>query len=98
MAKLTDDLEEFGSCSFIEEFFLVAVKTMRFLFSAVSAGKRRIKCKFKDITWNYENSKFVNITNLRDMVLKDITAVHAHNRKKIKRKNCCVVSEPETKE
>jgi len=51
------------------------------------------------ITLNYENSKVVNFTILRDMILKDTTPVHAHNPKKIKRKHGgVVVSQPETKE
>ena len=47
---------------------------------------------------NNENSKVVNFTTLRDIILKDTAPVHAHNPKKIKRKHVgAVVSEPETK-
>ena len=47
---------------------------------------------------NYENSKVVNYTTLRDVILKDTDSVHVHNPKKIKRKHVRVVSEHETKE
>jgi hypothetical protein len=47
---------------------------------------------------NYENSKVVNVTALRNMILEDDTSLHVHNPKKIKRKNGDVVSEPETKQ
>ena len=48
---------------------------------------------------NYENSKVVNFTALRNMILENAPPVHVHNPKKIKRKKVgVVVSEPETKE
>jgi len=48
---------------------------------------------------NYENSKVVNFTALKNMILEDAPPVHVHNPKKIKRKHGgIVVSEPETKE
>jgi hypothetical protein len=53
----------------------------------------------KGITLNYENSKFVNFTSLRKMILEDDPPVHVHNPKKIKGKHGgVVVSEPENKE
>ena len=33
--------------------------------------KRATKCKMKGITLNYENSKVVNFTTLRDMILEN---------------------------
>ena len=48
---------------------------------------------------NYENSKVVNFTALRDMILENAAPVHVHNAKKIKRKQRgVVVSEAETKD
>ena len=48
---------------------------------------------------NYENSKFVNFSSLRDVILEDAPPVHVHNPKNIKGKHGgMVVSEPETKE
>ena len=48
---------------------------------------------------NYENSKVVNFTSLKIMILEDAPPIHVHNPKKIKRKQGgIVVSEPETKE
>ena len=50
------------------------------------------------ITFNYENSKVVNFTTLRDTILKDTTPLHVYTPKKIERKHGdVVVSEPETK-
>jgi len=46
---------------------------------------------------NYENSKVVNFTTMRDMILKDTTTVLAINPK-LKRKHGGVEFESETKE
>ena len=99
LGHLTDELEEFGSGSFIEEFVSGGPKNYAFSVFCPSTGKHTTKCKVKGITLNYENSKVVNFTTLRDMILKDTTPVHVYNPKKIKRKHGgVVVSEPETKE
>jgi hypothetical protein len=53
----------------------------------------------KGINLNYENSKVVNFTVLKNVILEDAAPVHDHNPTKIKRKHDgVVVSEPETKE
>jgi hypothetical protein len=92
-------LEEFGSGSFIQEFVSGGPKNYAFSVFCPSTGKRTHKCRVKGITLNYENSKVVNFTSLRNMILKDAPPVHVHNTKKIKRKHGgLVVSEPETKE
>ena len=71
------------------------------MFSAFcpSTGKRATKCKVKGITFNYENSKAVNFTAVRNMVLQNAVPMHFYDPKKIKRiQGVVVVSEPETKE
>ena len=76
----------------------VALKTMFSVF-CLSTGKHATKCKVKGITLNYENSKVVNFTALRNLILEDAPPVHVHNPQKIKRKQVgVVVPEPETKE
>jgi hypothetical protein len=53
----------------------------------------------KGITLTFENSKAVNFTVLKKMILDDDTPVHANNPLKIKTKfGGLVLSEPETKE
>jgi len=53
----------------------------------------------KGIDLNYGNSKVVNFTTLRDMMLENTPPVHVHNPRKIKRKHVGIVlSEPETKQ
>ena len=99
LGDLTDELEEFGSGFFIEEFVSGGPKNYAFMVFCPATGKRISKCKVKGITLNYNNSEVVNFTSLRNMNLEDDTPLHVHNPKKIKRKHCCVVvSEPETKE
>jgi len=51
----------------------------------------------KGITFNYDNSKVINFTTLRDKILKDTAPVQLYNRKEIKTKQSGVVSEPEIK-
>ena len=98
LGDLTDELEEIGSGSFIEEFVSGGPKSTHLWSFALPQEKRTFKCKVKGITLNY-NSQVVNFTSLRNMILEDDTPLHVHNPKKIKRKHCgVVVSEQETKE
>ena len=98
-SHVTDELEQFGFGSFIEEFVSRGSKNYAFSVFCPSTGKRTTKCKVKCTTLNYENSKVVNFTTLRDMVLKDAAPVHIHNPKTIKRKyGGVVVPQPEAKE
>ena len=98
LGHLTDELEEFGSGSYNQEFVSGGLKNYAFSVFCLLTGKGTTKCKVKHITLNYENSKVVNFTTLRDMILKDAAPVRVHNPKKIKGKHDGVVSEPETKE
>ena len=85
--------------SFIQEFVYHGPKNYAFSVFRPSTGKRTTKCKVKGITFNYENSKVVNFTTLRDMFLENAAPVHVHYPKKIKRKECGVlVSEEEIRE
>jgi len=99
LGDLTDDLEEYRSGSFVEEFVSGGSKYYAFSVFCPSTGKRATKCKVKGITLNYKNSKVVNFTTFRDMILENAPLEHVHNPRKIKLKYCGeVVSEPETKE
>ena len=89
-------MEAFGSGSFIETFVSDCPKNYAFSFFCPSRGKRTTKCNVKCLTLNYEHSKVVNFTTLKDMILKDTNPGHVHNPKEIKRTHCVVVlSEPE---
>jgi len=69
---------------------------MHFLYFSLRQENLLTKCKVKGITLNYENSKVVNFTCLRNMILEDDTPLHAHNPRNIKwRHGGVVVSEPE---
>jgi hypothetical protein len=99
LGYLTNDLEGFGSGSFIQELVSSAPKNYAFSVFFPSTGKCTNKCKVKGISLKYENSKVVNFTSLRNLILEGLPPVHIHNAKKIKRKHCRLVeSEPETKE
>ena len=92
-------MEEFRSGSYIEEFVSGGPKNYAFSVFCPSTGKRTTKCNVKGITLNYENSKVVKFTSLRNMSLKEDTPLHVHNPRKIKRKHGgVVVSGPEKKE
>jgi hypothetical protein len=99
LGDLTDELEEYGSGSYIDEFVSGGPKNYAFSIICPSTGKRTYKCKVKRINLNYENSKVVNFTTLKNMIYEIAPPVHVHNPKKIKRKHgCVVVTEPESKE
>jgi len=68
-------LEEFGSGSFIDEFVSVGPKNYAFSVICPSTGKSTTKCKVKGITLNYENSKVVKLTSLKNMILEDAPPV-----------------------
>jgi len=85
LGNLTDELEEYSSGSFIQEFVSGDPKNYAFAVFCPSTGKRATKCNVKVITLNYENSTVVNFTTLKDMILEDALPVHVHNPRKIKR-------------
>ena len=98
LGDFTDELQEYGSCSFVDEFVSSAPKNLAFSVFCLSTGKRARKCKVKGITLRFENSKAVHFTIFRDMILENAPPVHVHNPRKIKRQNSRVmVSEPERK-
>jgi hypothetical protein len=98
LGDLTDELEEYGPGSYIEEFVSGGPKNYAFSIFCAATGKRATECKVKGITLNYDNSKVVNFTSLRKMILEDNSPLHVHNPKKIKRNHGgVVVSEPERK-
>ena len=94
---LTDELGEFFHYLSLKNSCRVDKKLCVLVFCP-STGERTTTCKVKGIIFNYENSKIVNFTTLRDMILKDTAAVHVLNPKMILRKHGGVVSEPETKQ
>jgi hypothetical protein len=92
-------LEEFCPQSLIREFVSEGSKKYAFSVFCPTTGTCTNKCKVKGINLNYENSKVVNFTTLRRMILENATSLHVHNPKKIKRKYVgVVVSEAETKD
>jgi len=96
---LTDELEEYGSCSFVDEFVSGGPKNYAFSVFCPSTVKRATKCKVKRITLIYGNSNVVNFTPLRDIILENAPPIHVHNPRKLERKHGgVVVSEHETKE
>ena len=64
-------MEDFGSGSFIDHFVLGGPKNYAFSVICPSTGKRTIRCEVKGITMNYECSKVVNFTSLKNMNLED---------------------------
>jgi hypothetical protein len=54
LGDLTDELEEFGSGSYIEEFVSDGPKNYAFTVFCPAAEKRKSKCKVKGITLNYK--------------------------------------------
>jgi hypothetical protein len=99
LGDLTDELQDFGRGSYIEEFVSGGPKNYAFSVFCPSTGKRTTKCKVKGITLNYELSKVVNFTSIRNMILQHNAPLHVYNPTKIKRKHVgMVVSEPERKE
>ena len=83
--------KEIVSGSFIDQFISGGPKNYAFSVICPSTGKRTTKCKVKGITLKYENSKVVNSTALRDMILEGAPPVNVHNPKTIKGKHGGIV-------
>jgi hypothetical protein len=98
LGDLTNELQEYGSDSNIDEFVSGGPKNYAFSVLCPSTGKRTCKCKVKGINLNYDSSKVVNFNTLRSMILQNSEPVHVHKPKKIKRKHGYIVTEPESKE
>jgi hypothetical protein len=96
LGDLTDALEEYGPGSYIEEFVSGGPKNYAFSVFCPSTRNSITKCKVKGVASNYENSKFVNFTSLRKMILENDTPVHVHSPRKIKRQNGGVSREGST--
>ena len=65
LGDLTNELEEYGSDSFIEQFVSGGPKNYAFSVFCPSTGKRTTKCKVKGITLNYQNLKVVIFHTLK---------------------------------
>ena len=95
----TDELEEFGSGSYIEEFVSGGPKNYAFSVFSPTTGKRTTRCIVKGITLNYDNSRIVNFISLRNKILEGNSPLYVHNSGKLKRKHGgFVVPEPDRKE
>jgi hypothetical protein len=57
LGDLTNELVEFGSGSFIQEFVFCGHENYLFSVFYPSTGKLTNKCKLKGIKLNYQNSK-----------------------------------------
>jgi len=73
LGDLTDELEEFGAGSYIEEFFSSGSKYYAFSIFCPSTEKRTSQFQVNSITLNYENSMVVTFTTLRTFILEDDT-------------------------
>jgi len=98
LGDLIDELKEFGSGSYNEEFVSGGPKNYAFCVFSPSTRKRTTKFKVKGITLHYENSKVLKFTSLRNIILLDDKPLHVNKPRKIKRKHGGVVSEPEKKD
>jgi hypothetical protein len=78
LGDLTDELEEFGSGSYIEEFVSGGPKNYGFTVFCPATEKRTSKCK----GYKLELQQF---TGCKLMIMEDNTPLHVHNPKQTKR-------------
>ena len=81
---LINEMEQYGPGSFIQEFVSGGPKNYAFSVFCPSTGKRATKCKVKSITLKYENSKVVNFTTLRYMILDNAARCMFTIRRRLK--------------
>jgi hypothetical protein len=99
LSDLTDELQECGSGSYIEEFVSGGPQNYAFSAFCSSNGNPTRRCRVKGLIVNYENSKVINFTSIRIRILEVDPRLHVKNPKKIKRKHSDIlVSEPESKQ
>ena len=95
LGHLTDELEEFGFVSYIEEF--VSGGPKNYAFSVFCPSTENTYNQVQSEGYNFELRKLKGC-ELHYLEGYDATPVRVHNPKKIRRKQGGVVSEPQTKE
>ena len=70
IGDMTDELEEFGTGSYINEFVSGGPKNYAYKIWSTKEQMEKVVCKVKGIRINYENSRLVNFTSMKDLVLK----------------------------
>jgi hypothetical protein len=96
---VTDEMGDFGSGTYVEEFVLGGAKITAFSNFPPQIGRRTSNCNGKGRALNYETSKVVKFTTLNSMSLEDNTPLQVYNPEYTMSKHGgVVVSEHKTKE
>ncbi|KAL6421672.1 hypothetical protein ACFW04_014487 [Cataglyphis niger] len=80
LGDMTDELESYGSSSYIEAFVSGGPKFYVYIVRTPD-GRTHESCKVKDITLNYENSLLVNFNSIRDLLLAKETENEENDEK-----------------
>ncbi|KAK4874279.1 hypothetical protein RN001_013639 [Aquatica leii] len=98
LGMMKDELEEYGSGSYIDEFVSGGPKNYSFKIYTPTTDTYNTVCKVKGITLNYKNSKVINFEKIREMVCENGATVHVNTDRKIVRTPVYeVISKPEQK-
>ncbi|KAL6417053.1 hypothetical protein ACFW04_013026 [Cataglyphis niger] len=80
LGDMTDELESYGSGSYIEAFVSGGPKFYAYIVRTPD-GRAHESCKVKGITLNYENSQLVNFNSIRDLLLAKETENEKNDEK-----------------
>ncbi|XP_070171517.1 uncharacterized protein [Polyergus mexicanus] len=83
LGDMTDELESYGSGSYIEAFVSGGPKFYAYVVRSPD-GRTHEACKVKGITLNYENSRLVNFNSIRNLLLnKERVRENEENEKEL---------------
>ena len=95
---MTDELEEYGTGSYIEEFSSAGPKNYAYLVRTPSKVEPAIVCKVKDIRLTYAATHQVNLNSMRDLILDDGEPIFVRSRQFRRTQEIDVVTKTENKE
>jgi hypothetical protein len=69
IGEMTNELEVYGADSYINEFVSGGPKNYAYKVWSTKEKKEKVVCKVKGININYETSKLINFSTMKDLVL-----------------------------
>nr|CAD7433983.1 unnamed protein product [Timema monikensis] len=91
LGDMTNELTAYSESAYITEFVSGGPNNHSYNVFVPETNEYRSTTKVRGVTLNYENTKIVNFTAIKDMILKDMDPVLVTNPRKIKRKRGPIV-------
>ena len=97
LGEMTDELEEYGPGSYIEEFCSAGPKNYAYLVRTPCKAEPSVVCKVKGIRLTYAATQQVNLNTMRDLILDNGEPVYVRARQFRRTQEIDVVTKTESK-